>query len=149
MSEFLIGSYPWFKAIHIIAVMSWMAGLLYLPRLFVYHVEVELNSTEDRRFQIMERRLLRAIMNPAMVVSYIFGILLILTPGIVDWSSAWIWLKILAILVLTGCHHAMGKWRKDLAKGTNQKSQRYFRVANEVPTISMIIIVIMVVVKPF
>ncbi len=149
MSEFLLGSYPWFKAIHIIAVMSWMAGLLYLPRLFVYHVEVELNSTEDRRFQIMERRLLRAIMNPAMVVSYIFGILLILTPGIVDWSSAWIWLKILAILVLTGCHHAMGKWRKDLAEGTNQKSQRYFRVANEVPTISMIIIVIMVVVKPF
>jgi putative membrane protein len=149
MSEFLIGSYPWFKAIHIIAVMSWMAGLLYLPRLFVYHVEVEFNSTEDRRFQIMERRLLRAIMNPAMVVSYIFGILLILTPGIVDWSSAWIWLKILAILVLTGCHHAMGKWRKDLAEGTNQKSQRYFRVANEVPTISMIIIVIMVVVKPF
>ena len=149
MSEFLVGSYPWFKAIHIIAVMSWMAGLLYLPRLFVYHVEVELNSTEDRRFQIMERRLLRAIMNPAMVVSYIFGILLILTPGIVDWSSAWIWLKILAILVLTGCHHAMGKWRKDLAEGTNQKSQRYFKVANEVPTISMIIIVIMVVVKPF
>ncbi len=149
MSEFLVGSYPWFKAIHIIAVMSWMAGLLYLPRLFVYHVEVELNSTEDRRFQIMERRLLRAIMNPAMVVSYIFGILLILTPGIVDWSSAWIWLKILAILVLTGCHYAMGKWRKDLAEGTNQKSQRYFRVANEVPTISMIIIVIMVVVKPF
>ena len=149
MSEFLLGSYPWFKAIHIIAVMSWMAGLLYLPRLFVYHVEVELNSTEDRRFQIMERRLLRAIMNPAMVVSYIFGILLILTPGIVDWNSAWIWLKILAILVLTGCHHAMGKWRKDLAEGTNQKSQRYFRVANEVPTISMIIIVIMVVVKPF
>jgi putative membrane protein len=149
MSEFLVGSYPWFKAIHIIAVMSWMAGLLYLPRLFVYHVEVEFNSTEDRRFQIMERRLLRAIMNPAMVVSYIFGILLILTPGIVDWSSAWIWLKILAILVLTGCHHAMGKWRKDLAEGTNQKSQRYFRVANEVPTISMIIIVIMVVVKPF
>lgn len=149
MSEFFVGSYPWFKAIHIIAVMSWMAGLLYLPRLFVYHVEVELNSTEDRRFQIMERRLLRAIMNPAMVVSYIFGILLILTPGIVDWSSAWIWLKILAILVLTGCHHAMGKWRKDLAEGTNQKSQRYFRVANEVPTISMIIIVIMVVVKPF
>jgi len=149
MSEFLVGSYPWFKAIHIIAVMSWMAGLLYLPRLFVYHVEVELNSTEDLRFQIMERRLLRAIMNPAMVVSYIFGILLILTPGIVDWSSAWIWLKILAILVLTGCHHAMGKWRKDLAEGTNQKSQRYFRVANEVPTISMIIIVIMVVVKPF
>ena len=149
MSEFLVGSYPRFKAIHIIAVMSWMAGLLYLPRLFVYHVEVELNSTEDRRFQIMERRLLRAIMNPAMVVSYIFGILLILTPGIVDWSSAWIWLKILAILVLTGCHHAMGKWRKDLAEGTNQKSQRYFRVANEVPTISMIIIVIMVVVKPF
>ena len=149
MSEFLVGSYPWFKAIHIIAVMSWMAGLLYLPRLFVYHVEVEFNSTEDRRFQIMERRLLRAIMNPAMVVSYIFGILLILRPGIVDWSSAWIWLKILAILVLTGCHHAMGKWRKDLAEGTNQKSQRYFRVANEVPTISMIIIVIMVVVKPF
>ena len=149
MSEFLLGSYPWFKAIHIIAVMSWMAGLLYLPRLFVYHVEVEFNSTEDRRFQIMERRLLRAIMNPAMVVSYIFGILLILTPGIVDWSSAWIWLKILAILVLTGCHHAMGKWRKDLAEGTNQKSQRYFRLANEVPTISMIIIVIMVVVKPF
>jgi putative membrane protein len=149
MSEFLVGSYPWFKAIHIIAVMSWMAGLLYLPRLFVYHVEVELNSTEDRRFQIMERRLLRAIMNPAMVVSYIFGILLILTPGIVDWSSGWIWLKILAILVLTGCHHAMGKWRKDLAEGTNRKSQRYFRVANEVPTISMIIIVIMVVVKPF
>ncbi|MEL0088872.1 MAG: protoporphyrinogen oxidase HemJ [Rhodospirillales bacterium] len=149
MSGFLTDAYLWFKALHIIAAMSWMAGLLYLPRLFVYHVEVHSESQEARRFSVMERRLLRAIMNPAMLATYIFGVLLLATPGVVDWSSGWIWLKILAIGVLTGSHHAMGKWRKDLAEGRNTKSQRFFRIANEVPTIAMITIVIMVVVRPF
>lgn len=147
--SFLIPFYPWIKALHIISVIAWLAGLLYLPRLFVYHCDVMPGSPEDRRFQTMERRLLRAIMNPAMILVYIFGLLLLATPGMVDWSMGWIHVKLLGVAVLTIMHHAMGRWRKAFAQGRNRHRARFYRMMNEVPTLTMIVIVIMVVVKPF
>ena len=149
MQDFLADIYPWTKALHIIAVISWMAGLLYLPRLFVYHAEVAPGSAESERFKIMERRLLRAIMNPAMIATYIFGLALLGTPGLVDWGSGWIWVKLAAVLAMTHVHHLMGRWRKDFEADRNARPQRFFRIANEVPTLAMIVIVIMVVVRPF
>jgi putative membrane protein len=147
--DFLTAFYPWTKALHLIAVMSWMAGLLYLPRLFVYHTEVGVGSAEAERFKLMERRLLRAIMNPAMIATFLFGILLLLTPGIADWNSGWLWVKLLMVFGLSHIHHLMGRWRKDFADDANTKTPKFFRVANEVPTIGMIVIVIMVIVRPF
>lgn len=146
--DWLAGAYLWIKALHILAVISWMAGLLYLPRLFVYHTETMAGSAESERFKIMERRLLRGIMNPAMIATYLFGILLLLTPGIADWSSGWLWLKLVGVAVLTASHHAMGLWRKAFAADANAHSQRYFRIANEAPTLAMVLIVVMIVVKP-
>ena len=145
----LAAAYPWIKAFHVISVMAWMAALLYLPRLFVYHCEVAVGSAEDRRFQIMEVRLLRLIMNPAMIASYIFGGMLLGIPGVVDWSLGWIYVKLVAIAVLTGVHHAMGKWRKAFLRGENRHTARFYRLVNEIPTLSMIVIVITVIVKPF
>lgn len=147
--DWLSGAYLWIKALHLIAVMSWMAGLLYLPRLFVYHTEIEVGSKESERFKTMERRLFRAIMNPAMIATFIFGGLLLSIPGVADWSSGWLWLKLLGVAVLTGAHHGMGRWRKDFAADSNTKSHKFFRIANEAPTLAMALIVIMVIVKPF
>ena len=149
MSDFLASSYLWIKALHIISIIAWMAGLLYLPRLFVYHVEVQSGSPESERFKTMERRLFRAIMNPAMIAAYIFGLLLLSTPGVADWSSGWLWLKLSGVAGLTVAHHAMGRWRKAFAENRNTHTAKYFRIANEAPTLAMILIVIMVVVKPF
>ncbi len=146
--SWLVALYPWIKAFHVIGAMAWMAGLLYLPRLFVYHCEVGTGSAEDRRFQAMERRLLRLIMNPAMVATYIFGLALLATPRVVDWSEAWVYVKLTLVALLTGSHHAMAIWRKTFAAGRNRRTQRFYRLMNEVPTLLMIAIVIMVVVKP-
>ena len=126
-----------------------MAGLLYLPRLFVYHRDVAVGSPESERFKVMERRLLQAIMNPAMIATFLFGGLLLATPGVIDWSRGWIWVKLALVLGLSHVHHLMGRWRKDFAEDRNTRSSRYFRVANEVPTLAMIVIVIMVIVRPF
>ncbi len=149
MGDFLTVAYPWIKSIHVIAVISWMAGMLYLPRLFVYHAESEPGSEKSETFKIMERRLLRAIMNPAMILTYVFGGLLLATPGIVDWGSAWIWIKLAAIAGMTIAHHVFGKWRKEFERDVNTRSTKAYRWANEVPTILMIVIVIMVIVRPF
>lgn len=150
MGEILAGLYPWTKALHVISVIAWMAGLFYLPRLFVYHVEVvERNSGTDELFQTMERRLLRAIMNPAMVATWLFGLCLVFTPGIVDWSSFWPWSKAAGVLVLTWFHHWLGWRRKDFIKGTNRHTGRQYRLMNELPTLAMIVIVISVIVRPF
>ena len=149
MLEFLANIYLWTKALHVISMIAWMAGLLYLPRLFVYHTEVAVGSLESERFKIMERRLLRAIMNPAMIATFLFGGLLLATPGVIDWSSGWIWVKLVLVLGLSHIHHLMGRWWKDFAADQNTRSSRYFRVANEVPTLAMIVIVIMVIVRPF
>lgn len=147
MTDFLSSLYPWTKALHIISVIAWMAGLFYLPRLFVYHTEEAGRQGLDPLFQTMERRLLRAIMNPAMISTWVFGLALVFTPGIVDWSEVWPWTKALAVLVMTWFHHWLGWRRKDFMNGTNQWTGRQFRLMNELPTVMMIVIVISVVVR--
>ena len=147
--SWLAALYPWTKALHIIAVISWMAGLLYLPRLFVYHCEVAPGSPESSRFQVMERRLLRAIMNPAMIATYLFGGMVAATPGVVDWSAGWIWAKLALVAALTFMHHVYGRWRSDFAADRNRRPARTYRIANEIPAVIMVAIVILVVVRPF
>ena len=139
----------WIKALHVISVIAWMAGLLYLPRLFVYHSEAEPGSPQSETFKVMERRLLRAIMNPAMVAAFVFGGLMLATPGVIVWSSGWIWLKLGAVTVLTVMHHIFALWYKDFRDDANTRTTRTFRLANEVPTVLMVIIVIMAIVQPF
>ena len=107
--------YVWIKALHVIAVMSWMAGMLYLPRLFVYHCEAEKGSPQSETFKVMERRLLKAIINPAMIATWIFGAMLVLTPGIIDWHAGWWHVKFTAVILLSGFHGAMSKWRRQFA----------------------------------
>jgi protoporphyrinogen IX oxidase len=147
--DLLVGYWLWIKALHVVAVISWMAGLLYLPRLFVYHTETEPGSESSERFKVMERRLLRLIMNPAMVAAWLFGILLLLVPGLVDWSAGWIWVKLASVAALTVLHHLFALWRKDFAADRARRPARVYRIANEGPTLAMIVVVIMVIVKPF
>jgi len=136
------------KTLHIISATSWMAGLLYLPRLMVYHTENAIIDGEmDATFQVMEHRLYQYIMTPAMVATWLFGILLSLTPYVIDWQQIWPWVKLLSIILLTGFHHWLGARSKDFVLGKNRISGRQFRLLNEVPTILMIIIVTSVVVK--
>lgn len=141
--------YGWVKVVHVLAIISWMAGLFYLPRLYVYHCQVEKGSAQSELFKVMERRLLRAIMNPAMIWTYCFAILLVLTPGVVDWSSGWWWGKVIGITALTWAHHDLARARKAFAEDRNTRSERNWRIANEVPTLALILIVIMIIVKPF
>ncbi len=148
MSDFLAEYYSWTKAFHVMSVIAWMAGLFYLPRLFVYHSEaVEAGSETDRLFQTMERKLLRLIMNPAMVATWIFGLALVFTPGIVDWSMVWPWTKAAAVLGMTWFHHWLARRRKDFAAGQNLRTGRQFRMMNELPTVLMVVIVLSVIVK--
>ncbi len=139
-------AYLWIKALHIIAVIAWMAGLLYLPRLYVYHADADVGSEFSEKLKIMERRLLRAIMNPAMLVSLIAGGALLAYQ---DFSSGWLHVKLTAIVGLLIMHMLMAKWRKDFEKDTNTHSHKFYRVANEIPTVLMILIVVLAVVKPF
>lgn len=149
MSGLLAAAYPWVKALHIIAVIAWMAGLLYLPRLFVYHADVPPGSQRARMLEVMERRLLRGIMLPAVVMTYLFGMLLAATPGIVDWQRGWIWAKLGLVGLLTVFHLLLAGWRRDFARGGFSHSARFFRLVNELPTVAMIAIVLLVVAKPF
>ncbi|MEM9321092.1 MAG: protoporphyrinogen oxidase HemJ [Pseudomonadota bacterium] len=150
-TDFLASAYFWIKALHIISVIAWMAGLFYLPRLYVYHVEHAASNVElSNTFKTMELKLLRVIMNPAMILTWIFGILLLLTPGVVDWySEFWVYVKLAALFALTWFHHSLAQWRKTFAADANTRPGRYYRGMNEVPTLLMAVIVIMVVVKPF
>ena len=145
----LAPAYLWFKAAHIISLIAWMAGMLYLPRLYVYHCDTRPGSAESERFKVMERRLLKAITNPAMIATFAFGILLVLTPGVIDWSAGWWHVKLAAVLALAGLHGAFSRWRKDFLHDRNRRPQRFYRIANEVPTALMILIVVMVIVRPF
>jgi protoporphyrinogen IX oxidase len=139
--------YLWIKALHVIAVIAWMAGMLYLPRLFVYHCEAEKGSKQSETFKVMERRLLKAIINPAMAAAWIFGLWLVWDG---EWLSAhWLQTKLVLVLGLSGIHGLMVRWVRDFAADTNQHSQKFYRIINEVPTILMIGIVLLVVVKPF
>jgi len=137
----------WLKALHVMAVISWMAGLLYLPRLFVYHCEAENGSRQSETFKVMEHRLLRYIMHPAMLLVWVTGPWLAWAQGML--LDRWLWAKFALVALLTGYHHALGYWCKDFAADRNQHDQRFYRLANEAPTLLMIGIVILVVVKPF
>ena len=150
MAEILSTLYPWTKSLHVISVVAWMAGLFYLPRLFVYHVErSEPGSAQDALFQTMERRLFRVIMNPAMIAAWVFGVALVLTPGVVDWDAIWPWTKGGGIIALTWFHHWLGARCRDFVQGINTRSGRSFRLMNEVPTVMLVIIVISVIARPF
>jgi putative membrane protein len=150
MSNVLTVLYPWTKSLHVISVIAWMAGLFYLPRLFVYHCGVPRGSVESERFKIMERRLLKQIMAPAMGLAWTFGLLLVLTPGVVAWWPVnWWHFKFLAALAMTVFHVACSRWRRTFLEDRNQRNDRYYRIANEVPTFLMVLAVIMVIAKPF
>ena len=137
----------WIKSIHVISVIAWMAGLLYLPRLFVYHAEADPGSDKSETFKVMERRLLKAIMNPAMIVAWLAGLYLAHAYGY--WAEPWFHAKILLVVLMTASHMMMGKWRKEFEVDKSTKSTKFFRVTNEIPTLFMIGIVILVIVKPF
>ena len=150
MNDLLATLYPWVKTLHIIAVISWMAGLLYLPRLFVNHAERgPVGSEVSETFKVMELRLLRIIMNPAMIATWVFGILLAFTPGILDWSSGYPYVKGVMVLVLTWFHFWLANRRRDFDADLNTTSAGTFRLMNELPTLLMIVVVIMIVVRPF
>ncbi|ODT49426.1 protoporphyrinogen oxidase HemJ [Devosia sp. 63-57] len=138
----------WVKALHVISVIAWMAGMLYLPRLFVYHTAAEKGSVQSETFKIMERRLFRAITTPAMIATWVFGLWMV-HLGLVDWGSVWPWVKAAMVLALSGVHGLYARHLKAFARDANDKPQKYFRMLNEVPTVLMIVIVIMVIVKPF
>lgn len=141
------GLYPWIKALHVIAVISWMAGMLYLPRLFVYHAEAQPGSEKSETFKVMERRLLRAIINPAMVVTWVLGLWLAWSGF--GFAGGWLHAKILAVLLLSGVHGYLSASVRRFADDRNEKPARHWRIINEIPTVLMIVIVILVVVKPF
>jgi putative membrane protein len=141
------GLYLWLKAFHVIAVIAWMAGMLYLPRLFVYHCEAEVGSKQSEIFKVMERRLLRAIINPAMVLTWVLGLWLAFDGGFL--KSGWFHGKLLLVLILSGLHGFLARCVRDFAADANVRSQRFYRILNEVPALLMVGIVILVIVKPF
>lgn len=147
MAESLLGMYVWLTALHIIAVIAWMAGLFYLPRLYVYHAQVGPQSPESATFKVMERRLLRIIMNPAMIAAWVFGLLMLWANPFL-FQQGWMHMKLTAVVILTVFHMLAAGWRRAFAEDRNTRSHRFYRVANEVPTVLMIVIVIMAVVKP-
>ncbi len=141
--------YLWVKALHVISIIAWMAGMLYLPRLFVYHAEAEKGSVQAETFKVMERRLYRGITTPAMVASWVFGLWLAFGFGIVDFSQGWMWLKALMVIALSGLHGYFGRLRRDFAEDRNTRSHKFFRAINEIPFVLAMVIVISVIVKPF
>ncbi len=149
MLDFLLPYYLWIKAFHVIAVITWMAALFYLPRLFVYHAErATVGSELDRTFQVMEGKLARLIIRPSMIIAWIFGLLLIGMGGL-DFGAVWGWAKLLSVIAMTVFHVWLIKRGKEFAAGTNTRTGRSYRIANEAPTILMLIIVVAVVVEPF
>ena len=141
-------AYPWIKALHVMAIIAWMAGLLYLPRLFVYHVDAPKGSQQSETFKVMERRLLKAIINPSMIVSWITG--LWMAFYVFGFKGGWLHAKLFFVFVLlTGFHIMLARWRKDFEADRNTRPGKFYRFMNEVPTLVMIVVVILVIVKPF
>lgn len=139
--------YLWVKALHVIAVIAWMAGMLYLPRLFVYHCDAEAGSVQSETFKVMERRLLRVIMNPAMIIAWVLGLWLAWSGGL--FGEVWFWVKFGAIIAMSAAHGSLAKGVRLFAEDRNEKTARQWRMINEIPTVLMFVIVIMVIVKPF
>ena len=146
MTNFILAWYPWIKALHVIAVIAWMAGMLYLPRLFVYHAAAAPGSALSETFKIMERRLLRAIIDPAMGATWILGLTL---AWVQDWTQGWLIAKFILVLAMSALHGVYARWFKDFATDRNTRPARVYRIANEIPTLLLIAIVILVIVKPF
>ncbi|MDT8344013.1 MAG: protoporphyrinogen oxidase HemJ [Thermohalobaculum sp.] len=151
IGDWLALAYPWTKALHVISVIAWMAGLFYLPRLFVYHAErAQAGSELEATLIVMERKLLKLIINPAGVATWIFGLMLVFTPGVIDWSTdIWAHVKAALVIGMTVFYHSLVRWQRAFEQGRNTRPGRYFRLMNEVPTLLMVGIVIMVIVKPF
>lgn len=142
--------YPYVKAFHVISIIAWLAGMLYLPRLFVYHTQATPGSELSETLKVMERRLLKAIINPAMGAAWILGLILVFWYGVIDWSADyWFHAKLTLVILLSGFHGALSRWRKDFEADRNTRSQRFYRIVNEVPTVIMIIVVLLVIVRPF
>jgi len=137
----------WLKALHLIALIAWMAGIFYLPRLYVYHAETEAGSRQSENFKVMERRLLRAIMTPAMIATWLFGVWAAASGGY--FADGWLHAKLVLVVAMTAFHMALASWRKAFAEDRNTRSARFFRIANEVPTLLLVGIVILAVVRPF
>ncbi len=150
LGDFLSTVYPWTRALHVIVVIAWMAGLFYLPRLFVYHAERAPEPGElSETFKEMERKLLKFIMNPASIAAWVVGLMLVFTPGVIDWSEPWVHVKAALVVAMTVYHHALVRWWMAFKEDRNRRSGRFYRIANEVPTLLMIGIVVMVMVRPF
>ncbi|GJL86262.1 MAG: membrane protein [Micavibrio sp.] len=148
MQEILSQHYDWLRALHIISIIAWMAGMLYLPRLFVYHTEAENGSNKSATFKTMEKRLLKVIMNPAMIAAWLFGGLMFwANPALM--SEPWMHVKLLGVILMTGLHHAYGKWVKIFAADENVREAKFYRIMNEIPAGIMVVIVIMAVAEPF
>lgn len=148
MQDFFLNSYLWLKALHILAVISWMAGMLYLPRLYVYHADAEKGSVQSETFKVMEGRLLRLIINPAMLAAWLFGGLMIwVNPSLL--SEGWLHVKLTCLVLMQIVHALYARWRRYFSKDENRHSARFYRWWNEAPTVLMIVIVIMAVVRPF
>lgn len=148
MGSFLAEMYLWVKAFHVMAVIAWMAGLFYLPRLFVYHAERAGHGQDmDTLFQTMELKLYRVIMGPAAIAAWVFGLGLVMTPGIVDWSQVWPWAKAVSVLGMTWFHFWLGTRRREFSAGRNRLTGRHYRMMNEVPTLLMVVIVLSVIVR--
>lgn len=145
--DWVSSAYLWLKAFHIISMVAWMAGLFYLPRLYVYHADSPAGSAQSETFKVMERRLLRIIMNPAMLLTFLFGGLMLTIPGALQ--QGWMHAKLGLVLGLAGFHGALAVWRKDFAIDHNRRPARFYRMVNEVPTLVLIGIVILAIVKPF
>jgi len=141
--------YEWIKALHVIAVISWMAGLLYLPRLFIYHCDAATGGDKSETFKVMEHKLLKFIMRPAMIVTWLAGLYLLWEGSWLQSGDIWIYIKLVCVLIMTGSHEMLAKHQRNFAADLNEKPAKFFRITNEVPTVLMIVIVIMVIVKPF
>lgn len=149
MMDFLAENYLWIKALHLFSVFSWMAGILYLPRLFAYHTTVNPISETAIMLGTMERRLLKIIMNPAMIASFFFGVLMLLAPDMLDLKAGWLHAKILLVLMMAGLHGFLVKCYKDFQENRNHRSNKFYRVLNEVPALLLLLIIILAIIKPF
>ena len=148
-NNFLVNNYSLIKAFHVISMVAWMAALLYLPRLFVYHTTVKKNSDTSEMLKIMELRLQKYIMNPAMLLTLLFGIFLLKTGDLVNWREKWIYFKLLAVFLLLLVHYLLAKYRKDFFLNKNRHSKKFYKILNEIPTILLILIILLVYLKPF
>lgn len=148
MLDWLNGAYLWIKALHVIAVIAWMSGMFYLPRLFVYHCEAAPGTADSERFKVMERKLLKIIVNPAMTATWLFGLALSFLPAVDGWHQPWFYAKVALVLAMSGVHGFYARWVKEFARDANRRPAKFYRIWNEVPTLLMMAIVILVVVKP-